>query len=456
MDKSEQDKSFVFVSYSRKDTEDTEYFFDLLERNHINFWYDTSTEEKGLEWAEEISHKIRTCNQFILLISRYSQTNESVRSELEMALATKRHEKIITIFLDDIELNGEYQFMLKDIQQIKKKSFFKTVFFEDEIFNSISLHAFTPDYFIKYDCYNGPARRELKKHYHLLWKLEDRWNAPVYLAVNKKTHEYVTVKYKYFEKDYPSRHWKRISEDIYFNDLQFLLKPCIARFTSAAHLREYFYDDHSLYLVTDYIKGRSLDTMYHCSEEQVVDLTIRMLRILRYLHFNNIIYRDVRPSSFIEDTSHELHIRDFSISMMYEKHFLSDLAVVGTPGFAPPEQYNPKGSCVCYASDIYALGQTMKYLLCSEEAAIYDNPEIPIRSYNKDISPELEAIIKKMTQPDIQDRYQSADEVLDALKKYKEPGKFKKATLLAYSSLEIRQRNKVDDSKIDPIRRRME
>ena len=287
------------------------------------------------------------------------------------------------------------------------------------------------------------ARSEFKNKYKLLWEIEVRWDSVVYFAIERQTKKNVIVKYKNLDKDYPSRACKKISEDILLNELQFLLNPVLERCSCTPTLHDYFFDQYEFYIVTDYIKGYGLDTIKGCSEKTVVNIANKILKILRYLHYNNIIYRDVRPASFFEDEFHEIHIKDFSIAMLCDKNYLSDTAILGSPGFAPPEQYGSLSASPCFASDIYALGQTMKCLLVSEDIILHNDPQIPIRCYRKDVSPELEAVITKMTYPDLQERYQSVDEVLDALRNYKKINTFRKLSLLAKSSENIKHYNKI-------------
>ena len=93
----------------------------------------------------------------------------------------------------------------------------------------------------------------------------------------------------------------------------------------------------------------------------------------------------------------------------------SDLTIVGTGGYAPPEQYR---GCSDARSDIYALGATLHHLLTRRDPrkeAPFSFHDAPPRSLNPAISDDLEAVILKATEVLPEDRYQSAEEMRAAL-----------------------------------------
>ena len=134
------------------------------------------------------------------------------------------------------------------------------------------------------------------------------------------------------------------------------------------------------------------------------------------LHRNHIIYRDIKPSNLIQDKFGEIYLIDFNTAIRVDENSHETETLLGTVGFAPPEQYNGKVP-TNFSSDIYALGRTMEYLLCPEH---FDkNGKVPIRYYRRDVSVELEAIIEKMTNSTQSLRYQNAEQLLQVFENYR-------------------------------------
>ena len=96
----------------------------------------------------------------------------------------------------------------------------------------------------------------------------------------------------------------------------------------------------------------------------------------------------------------------------------SEYPVLGTKGYAAPEQYHGLEDC---RADIYALGVTLLEMLTECKPRDIDTFDIdcPLRVYNSGFSPALEQIIRKMTAFDVELRYQSAEQVLNALRNIK-------------------------------------
>ena len=83
---------------------------------------------------------------------------------------------------------------------------------------------------------------------------------------------------------------------------------------------------------------------------------------LSYLHSQNppIIYRDMKPANVMLKPEGNIKIIDFGIAREYKEQNLADTTVLGTKGYAPPEQYSGQTDP---RSDIFALGMTMHHLL---------------------------------------------------------------------------------------------
>lgn len=182
-----------------------------------------------------------------------------------------------------------------------------------------------------------------------------------------------------------------------------------------------------IYIIEDYIEGETLSTILEENGAQPQELVInwakQICEALEYLHTRKpaIIYRDMKPSNVMLKPDGNIKIIDFGIAREYKEQSLSDTVSLGTKGYAAPEQFGGKGQTDA-RTDVYCLGVTLYHLVtgyspCEPPYEIY-----PIRYWNPQLDPGLEAIIEKCTQLNPEDRYQSCAELLYALIHYKENG----------------------------------
>ncbi len=175
----------------------------------------------------------------------------------------------------------------------------------------------------------------------------------------------------------------------------------------------------TLLVVMDYVEGESLDKVLkengRIGQETVVDWARQLCDALGYLHKQNppIIYRDMKPANIMLKPSGNLEVIDFGIAREYKEEGLADTWILGTRGYAPPEQCGVRQTDA--RSDIYSLGMTMHQFLTGEDPRKPDYEYKPIREYDPELSEGLERIIDKCTAIDPDGRYQSCDELLYAL-----------------------------------------
>lgn len=205
-------------------------------------------------------------------------------------------------------------------------------------------------------------------------------------------------------------------------------------------------DDPRIYIVMDYVEGESLDKVLaeHGAqpEELVIDWAKQICDTLGYLHSQkpSIIYRDMKPANIMLKPEGNLKIIDFGISREYKEQNLADTTVLGTKGYAPPEQFGSRQTDA--RSDIFALGMTMYYLVTGIDPQ--KNDYVPIRQWNPSLSDGLEIIIDKCVQLAPENRYQNCNELMYDLEhyeliglNYKNKQKKKLATFVVCLSLAI-------------------
>ena len=170
----------------------------------------------------------------------------------------------------------------------------------------------------------------------------------------------------------------------------------------------------TIYVVMDYIEGESLDKIlaeYGAQpEELVIGWAKQLCDALSYLHSQKppIIYRDMKPANVMLKPEGNIKIIDFGIAREYKEQSLADTTVLGTKGYAPPEQYSGQTDA---RSDIYALGMTMHHLLTGIDPRTGE-AYAPVRMWNPEVSEGMEMIIDKCVQPAAEHRYQNCQDLL--------------------------------------------
>jgi len=141
----------------------------------------------------------------------------------------------------------------------------------------------------------------------------------------------------------------------------------LGRHTQLPCLLDHFAEDGQFYLVQEHVPGHTLSREISLSgpqsEQQVKQFLREMIPIIGYIHRQNLLHLDIKPSNVMRRSSDQkLVLIDFGAVRRYPNDGLygeRDRAT-GTLGFAPAEQLAGKPT---YASDIYALGVTCLYML---------------------------------------------------------------------------------------------
>ena len=123
------------------------------------------------------------------------------------------------------------------------------------------------------------------------------------------------------------------------------------------------------YLVMEYVEGRNLEEELAVRGEPlpeglVIDIARQLCDVLAYLHglAPPIIYRDMKPSNVMLNSNGRVVLVDFGIARLFKAARKGTM--IGTLGFAPPEQYQ---GLVDPRSDIYSLGATLHYVLTGRD-----------------------------------------------------------------------------------------
>ena len=132
-----------------------------------------------------------------------------------------------------------------------------------------------------------------------------------------------------------------------------------------------FSEENHHYLVMEFIDGATLEEEMkqaggRLAEARVIDIALQILDTLEYLHGLEppVIYRDLKPSNVMLMANGQAKLIDFGIARHFQPQ--QNATMIGTQGYAPPEQYRGK---VELRSDLYALGATMHHALSGRDPA---------------------------------------------------------------------------------------
>lgn len=147
-------------------------------------------------------------------------------------------------------------------------------------------------------------------------------------------------------------------------------------------------------VLEEYVQGASLEELLSqgkvFSESEVESIALDLSYGLEAIHSLGIIHRDIKPANIILQENGHVKIIDFNAARMLNSGKRHDTQILGTEGYAPPEQYG--FMTTDQRSDWYAVGKTLNELMGS--------------NYNG----KLSTVINKCMRFDPQERVGSAEE----------------------------------------------
>ena len=198
-----------------------------------------------------------------------------------------------------------------------------------------------------------------------------------------------------------------------------------------AEVYECFEENNTVYIIMALISGKSLYDILKekgvLSENKIKHYFIQVAEALKVVHTNNFLHRDIKPDNILIDSKDRAILIDFGATKEFIAGQTREMSVTLTAGYAPYEQYSYRSKRYP-ATDFYALCASM-YELLTEKPPIEavdrvnalvqggsSDPLIPPRKLNPNISSLIEKVILTGMKINVAERFQTADELIDALR----------------------------------------
>jgi serine/threonine-protein kinase len=193
--------------------------------------------------------------------------------------------------------------------------------------------------------------------------------------------------------------------------------------------------NNTYYIAMEYVNSRTLADILKQSGTltpmQVCDVMGEVASALISAHKNGVIHRDIKPGNILISTTGQVKVADFGIARALgagvEQGLTQTGAVMGTATYFSPEQ--AQGVSTDQRSDIYSLGVVMYEMLSGVAPFTGENAvaiaykqvheqAVPLDQRLTSVPPEVAAIVAKCMQKSPDDRYSSAEEVRDELRRF--------------------------------------
>ena len=195
-------------------------------------------------------------------------------------------------------------------------------------------------------------------------------------------------------------------------------------------VHDVFEENNTAYVVMEYVAGEDLEKRIErnkrCSPDEAIRYISQIASALIEVHKKRVLHLDISPSNILINKNDEAQLIDFGVSLVYDPNTgnvkeSSRLLAGKKAGFSPPEQTLDTLRHFSPPIDLYALGATLYNALTGhkppESALISTGAESLAypSSYNPKISDYLDHFVLKAMNIKINERFQKAEEFIDAL-----------------------------------------
>ena len=192
---------------------------------------------------------------------------------------------------------------------------------------------------------------------------------------------------------------------------------------------EYGEDQDTAYIAMEFVDGKELKELFAQNTRfelaDTVNIMAQLLSALQYSHQHGVVHRDIKPANIIVMADGQVKIADFGIARLESSSLTQTGSVLGTPHYISPEQF--MGQHVDGRSDLFSAGVVLYQLLTGEKPFVGEStttimyqvlnntPNAPSQ-LNVQVPAAFDGVIRKALAKRPDERFQSGQEFLDAIK----------------------------------------
>jgi eukaryotic-like serine/threonine-protein kinase len=193
---------------------------------------------------------------------------------------------------------------------------------------------------------------------------------------------------------------------------------------------------NTYFMAMEYVQGRTLADILkangHVSSQQAAEIAGEVAAALGFAHRGGVVHRDIKPANILIGANGQVKVADFGIARAMNAPTESALtqagSVMGTATYFSPEQ--AQGATPDPRSDLYSLGIVLYEMVAGRPPfagenpvsiaykQVHENPQ-PLNQLVADVPKPFEAIVAKLLAKKPEIRYQTADEVRDELRRFR-------------------------------------
>ncbi|MCI0412175.1 protein kinase [bacterium] len=279
------------------------------------------------------------------------------------------------------------------------------------------------------------AAGEILGHYRILSLLGSGGMGQVYLAEDTKLDRRVALKILPPELASDANRMRRFLSEA--------KSASAVKHPNVAHIYDVGTQNDLHFIAMEYIEGETLSDRLNqaeCDVSLVLDTGVQVADALDEAHSSGIIHRDLKPANLMITRRGQVKILDFGLARMEQpqsgstatqlstKGVTTPGIVMGTVPYMSPEQV--LGKPVDSRSDLFSFGVILYQMLTRRlpfsgdappqlmDSILHKQP-VPVSRFNYEVPPELERIVRKCLEKNVEDRYQSAKELLIDLRSLK-------------------------------------
>jgi len=193
-------------------------------------------------------------------------------------------------------------------------------------------------------------------------------------------------------------------------------------------------ETHAPYIVMEYVSGQTLKKLLapgyaKVPLETALRLAQEVAEALAYAHARGVVHRDIKPANIMITEDEHAKIMDFGVAKLDLTQRTQSGVLMGTPAYMSPEQLT--GQPVDGRTDIFSLGVVLYTMLVGHRPfqgngistigfkVVHNNP-LPLTTINPSLPGEIDRIVSRAIEKELDKRYPSGSELAADLAKLRE------------------------------------